>query len=181
MKSGDLIEFRRIGTIRTPYTQLAGMPIQPAGAVGVPGTVEVDDQFSPGLKDLDGFSHVVLLYEFHMSEGYDLEVVPYLDSVSHGVFSTRAPRRPNQLGLSVVRLVRVDGTTLHVLDVDILDGTPLIDIKPHVPAFLPDGDIRCGWLDGSGDAVVSRRSDARSAGSGIGVVGTEDGEGEGDD
>lgn len=153
--------FTPIGIIHSPHADLAGMPIQPAGAQGVPGTVEVLEEYVPGLRDLDGFSHVILLYEFHCSSGFELEVVPFLDSVSRGLFATRAPRRPNPIGLSVVRLTAVEGGTLHVLDVDVLDGTPLLDIKPYVPVFEPRGAIRMGWLEENGDSVSGHRSDDR--------------------
>jgi len=157
---GDL-HLYPIGVIRTPYTATEGMPIQPPGAAGVAGTVEVRPDLAAGLRDLDGFSHVVLLYAFHRSAGFDLEVVPFLDAKPHGVFATRAPRRPNPLGLSVVRLERIDGHVLHVTDVDVLDGTPLLDIKPHVPAFDAPDDCRTGWLAGLGRRVRDKRSDGR--------------------
>jgi tRNA-Thr(GGU) m(6)t(6)A37 methyltransferase TsaA len=153
--------FRPIGTIHSPYTDLVGMPIQPAGAVGVRGTVEVMGEYAAGLRDLDAFSHIILLYEFHRSRGFDLEAVPFLDSIPRGVFATRAPRRPNALGMSVVRLDRIDGAVLYVLDIDVLDGTPLLDIKPYVPAFEPHDHVRVGWLEQNGDWVTEHRSDDR--------------------
>lgn len=155
------IEYRPIGTIRTPFTDPEGMPIQPAGAAGIEGTVEVFEPYRPGLDDLDGFSHVVLLYHFHRSRGFDLHVVPFLDTESRGVFATRAPRRPNPIGLSVVELVRIENGVLHVGSVDVLDGTPLLDVKPHVPEVEPRGPVRTGWLGASGESVASRRSDGR--------------------
>jgi tRNA-Thr(GGU) m(6)t(6)A37 methyltransferase TsaA len=156
-----MAEFKPIGIIHSPYTDLAGMPIQPAGATDVCGTVEVLDEYAAGLQDLDAFSHIILLYEFHRSDGFDLTVVPFLDSVARGVFATRAPRRPNPLGMSVVRLDRIDGAVLHVRDIDVLDGTPLLDIKPYVPAFEPQGEIRVGWLEPHGQRVPGHRSDDR--------------------
>ncbi|MBN2405486.1 MAG: tRNA (N6-threonylcarbamoyladenosine(37)-N6)-methyltransferase TrmO [Coriobacteriia bacterium] len=155
------MEFAAIGTIRSPFSSRTGMPIQPAAAVGMRGTVEVHDEYAEGLHDLDGFSHIILLYHFHRSEGFDLRVVPYLDSVAHGVFATRAPRRPNPLGMSVVRLERVEGSVLHITDVDVLDGTPLLDIKPYVPAFDSQGEIRVGWVEQHGGKVPATRSDDR--------------------
>jgi len=154
-------DFRPIGTIHSPYTDLVGMPIQPAGAVDVRGTVEVMDEYAAGLRDLDAFSHIILLYEFHRSRGFDLEAVPFLDSIPRGVFATRAPRRPNPLGMSVVRLDRIDGAVLYVRDIDVLDGTPLLDIKPYVPAFEPHDHVRVGWLEQNGDRVTEHRSDDR--------------------
>ena len=156
-----MVEFKQIGTINSPYSDPAGMPIQPAGAVGSRGTVEVVAEYAAGLQDLDGFSHIILLYEFHRSRGFDLQVVPFLDSSAHGVFATRSPRRPNPLGISVVRLERIDGAVIHVLDIDVLDGTPLLDIKPYVPVFDSHGEVRIGWLERNGEAVSEHRSDAR--------------------
>lgn len=137
------------------------MPIQPAGAAGVRGTVEVFEEYRPGLKDLDGFSHLILLYVFHRSQGYSLEVVPFLDKQPCGVFATRAPKRPNPIGLSIVRLGAVENGILQVLDVDILDGTPLVDIKPYVPRLDNRENVRSGWLEQSGKAVAEHRSDDR--------------------
>mgnify|MGYP006302052077 CR=1 FL=1 len=150
-----------IGIIHTPFTEREGMPIQPAGAADVKGTVEIVEKFQPGLKDLDGFSHIILLYVFHRSEGYRLEVVPFMDDAPHGVFATRAPRRPNPIGLSVVQLDGIDDGTLHVRNVDILDGTPLLDIKPYVPEFDGHGEIRAGWLEHARTTVEQRESDSR--------------------
>jgi tRNA-Thr(GGU) m(6)t(6)A37 methyltransferase TsaA len=155
------IEMRPIGVIRTPFIDLEGMPIQPAGADGVKGTVEVEPHLAEGLKDLDGFSHIILLYAFHRSVGYAKVVVPFMDSEPRGVFATRAPRRPNPIGLSVVKLLSVDGCLLHVENIDVLDGTPLLDIKPHVPGFTPGGPVRIGWLEPTHETVSERRSDGR--------------------
>ena len=150
-----------IGTIRSPYTELAGMPIQPAGARGVRGTICIDEQYMAGLRDIEGFSRLILIYSLHRVNGYSLEVVPFLDTVPHGIFATRAPRRPNAIGLSIVNLVSVDGCELTIEDVDILDGTPLLDLKPYVPAFdsFPDG--KAGWFDRCCDKVETTRSDGR--------------------
>jgi tRNA (adenine37-N6)-methyltransferase len=156
-----MVEFKSIGAIHSPYIDPAGMPIQPTGATGVRGTVEVMEEYAAGLQDLDGFSHIILLYEFHRSGGFDLKVVPFMDSTPRGVFATRAPRRPNPLGISVVRLESVEGAVLHVLDIDVLDGTPLLDIKPYVPAFDPQGEVRMGWLEQHSEAVKGHRSDDR--------------------
>lgn len=150
-----------IGTIHTPFTDLAGMPIQPPGAAGVKGEVEVLDEYRAGLKDLDGFSHVVLLYAFHRSEGFKLRVVPFMDTEPRGLFATRAPKRPNPIGLSVVQLDRIDDGVLYVQNVDMLDGTPLLDIKPYVPEFDSPGPIRTGWLENARKTVDRRQSDGR--------------------
>ena len=127
------MEYQPIGIIHTPFSRPEGMPIQPAGAVGITGSVEVLEQFRPGLKDLDGFSHIILLYQFHRSQGFSLEIVPFLDSKPRGVFATRAPKRPNPIGLSVVHLLRIEHNILYIENVDILDRTPLLDIKPYIP------------------------------------------------
>jgi tRNA-Thr(GGU) m(6)t(6)A37 methyltransferase TsaA len=150
-----------IGIIRSPYQDPAGMPIQPAGAGGIPGRVEVFEEYRAGLADLDGFSRIILIYPFHRSAGYSLVVTPFLDSRPRGLFSTRAPRRPNAIGLSTVRLVGVKDRELSIEDVDILDGTPLFDIKPYVPAFDSYPDERSGWLSGCDERLVSARSDGR--------------------
>ena len=142
----DTIDFTPIGVIRTPHGELENMPIPPAGARGVRGTVEIEPRFTDGLRDLDGFSHVILLYHFHASRKADLVVTPFLDTEPRGVFATRAPNRPNPIGLSVVKLVGVDGHVLTVEDVDMLDGTPLLDLKPYIPEFDGVEDVHLGWL-----------------------------------
>ncbi|RPJ12581.1 MAG: tRNA (N6-threonylcarbamoyladenosine(37)-N6)-methyltransferase TrmO [Deltaproteobacteria bacterium] len=155
------MELNPIGTIHTPFTDPAGMPIQPAGAGGVKGTIEIFEKYRAGLKDLDGFSHVILLYHFHRSQGFNLQVVPFMDSETRGVFATRAPKRPNAIGFSIVHLERIENGTLHVQNVDILDGTPLFDIKPYVPEFDHQVDVRTGWLDRVGKTVTEKKADDR--------------------
>jgi tRNA-Thr(GGU) m(6)t(6)A37 methyltransferase TsaA len=155
------IEFTPIGIIHSPFMDLEGMPIQPVGAAGVKGTVEVFEDFHPGLKDLDGFSHIILLYHFHRSHGFNLHVVPFMDSQKRGLFATRAPKRPNPIGLSVVQLDKVEDGVLYIQAVDILDGTPLLDIKPYVPEFDAQVGVRTGWLEKAGKTVLSRKSDDR--------------------
>ncbi|WP_367025603.1 tRNA (N6-threonylcarbamoyladenosine(37)-N6)-methyltransferase TrmO [Methylococcus sp. ANG] len=123
------IEYQPIGTIHSTFTEPTGMPIQPAGALGIQGTVEIFPEYRAGLQDLDGFSHIILLYHFHRSHGFDLRVIPFMDTEPRGLFATRAPNRPNALGLSVVKLLDIQGCTLPIANVDILDGTPLLDIK----------------------------------------------------
>ncbi len=155
------IEYRPIGIIHSPFTQPEGMPIQPAGAVGIRGTVEIFEEFRAGLKDLQGFSHVILVYHLHRSEGFKLHVVPFLDSRPRGVFATRAPRRPNPIGISVVRLRRVRGGTMYIENLDILDGTPLLDVKPYVPDFDEPTQVRTGWLNRARHDAAVQRSDGR--------------------
>ena len=155
------IRYRPIGVIYSPFKQTKGMPIQPAGARGVAGTVEVIPEYGDGLKDLDGFSHIFLLYHFHLSQGYSLMVKPYLDDSLRGVFATRAPRRPNPIGISVVRLVGIEGCTLHIEDLDIADPTPLLDIKPFVPEFDSREVERTGWLAGKAEKAAEVGADER--------------------
>ena len=155
------ITYTPIGTIHTPHKQRAGMPIQPTGAKGIRGTIEVYPQFVEGLADLEGFSHIVLLYHFHQSEGYRLTVTPFMDTQPRGLFATRAPKRPNPIGLSVVRLVGVEGNIVTIENVDMLDGTPLLDIKPYVPEFDTPEVVRVGWLEQAGGKVQGKRSDER--------------------
>ncbi|HOI12773.1 MAG TPA: tRNA (N6-threonylcarbamoyladenosine(37)-N6)-methyltransferase TrmO [Methanoculleus sp.] len=155
------ITFTPIGTVHSPFSDPRNMPVQTIGARGVRGTIELDPAYAAGLKDLSGFSRIILLYHFHRSEGYALEVVPFLDTTHHGVFATRAPRRPNAIGLSILRLVAVEGVTLTVEDIDILDGTPVLDIKPYVPAFDAYPDERSGWLTATAEDPRTVRSDDR--------------------
>jgi tRNA (adenine37-N6)-methyltransferase len=152
---------RPIGIIHTPFKELENMPIQPSGAAGIPGTVELFPEFADGLKDLDGFSHLILLYRFHESCGYRLTVTPFLDSRPRGLFATRAPNRPNPIGLSTVRLIRTRGCSLDIENVDILDGTPLLDIKPYVPEFDRQEECRIGWLEQVRGMVKAKKSDDR--------------------
>ena len=153
--------FEPIGLIRTPFTAARGMPIQPAGAADIRGTVEIFKEYSEGLKDLDGFSHIILIYHFHKTQAAKLIVTPFLDTLSHGVFSTRAPSRPNPIGLSVVRLLKVEQNILHIEDVDMLNDTPLLDLKPYVPEFDQHTGARTGWLKGAKGRVRNRKSDDR--------------------
>jgi len=155
------IELNSIGVIHSPFKNLEGMPIQPSGAAGVKGTVEIFEEYRAGLKDLDGFSHIVLLYHFHCSHGFKLHVVPFMDSEMRGLFATRAPMRPNAVGLSVVQLILIEDGVLDIQNVDILDGTPLLDIKPYVPEFDFQRDVRTGWLEKTRGTVAGRKSDDR--------------------
>ena len=151
---------RQIGVIRTPFTDPEGMPIQPCGAEGIGGTVQVYPEYAAGLKDIEGFSRIFLVYYFHRCSGWSAETVPFLDNQARGVFATRAPRRPNPIGLSSVRLVAREGDTLVVEGVDMLDGTPLLDIKPYIPAFDSYPKERCGWFP-EGSDISMARSDGR--------------------
>jgi len=155
------VTFNPIGTIHTPFKQPRGTPIQPWRSSHAKGSVEVFPEYVDGLKDLEGFSHIVLLYFFHLSKGYNLSVIPYLDNQQRGLFATRAPRRPNGIGLSVVRLVKVEGGSLEIEDVDMVDGTPLLDIKPYVPLFEKVKDVRMGWLEEKADRAKGTKADDR--------------------
>jgi len=154
------IEYQSIGYIKTPFKEKQGMPIQPSGGKGVKGSVEIFPEYAEGLKDLAGFSHIYLIYHLHQSEGYDLQVVPFLDDKERGLFATRAPRRPNPVGISLVRLIRVRDNILEIQDIDILDNTPLLDIKPYTPRFDERKDTRSGWLRNDRN-VENTRSDGR--------------------
>jgi tRNA-Thr(GGU) m(6)t(6)A37 methyltransferase TsaA len=155
------IIFKTIGVIHTSYDDIRGIPIQPSAGKGIKGTVEVFQEYADGLKDLDGFSHIILLYHFHLSKGYQLEVKPFLDDNLRGLFSTRAPRRPNNLGLSVVKLNRIENNILHIENVDMVNDTPLLDIKPFIPDFDPVENIKIGWLAKSKHKLSTKKADDR--------------------
>jgi tRNA-Thr(GGU) m(6)t(6)A37 methyltransferase TsaA len=159
------VTYHAIGLIHTPFVDLRQMPIQPTGRAAASGTAEVFPEFAEGLKDLDGFSHIILIYHLHEVHRVDLTVTPFLGDAIRGVFATRAPTRPNPIGLSVVRLEGIEETTLHLSQLDVLDGTPLLDVKPYVPDFdTPRGDIRLGWLQAARGKVESEMSDERFIG-----------------
>jgi tRNA-Thr(GGU) m(6)t(6)A37 methyltransferase TsaA len=155
------IIYEPIGVIHSPFDKLEDMPIQPTSESSGPGVVEVYPEFAPGLKDLEGFSHVYLLYHLHKTGEVKLEVTPFLDEQSRGLFATRAPSRPNPIGLSLVKMMRIEKNLIHVDRVDVLNGTPLIDLKPYIPAFEEIEDARIGWLENARDRIRSRNSDAR--------------------
>lgn len=134
-----------IGLIHSPFRDQGETPIQSAFSQAE-GTVEVYPEYVAGLQDIEGFSHIILLYWFHRSDGYRLVVKPFMDQVERGLFSIRYPARPNPIGISVVELVRREGNQLHVQGLDVLDGTPLLDIKPFVPRFDHRENTRVGWL-----------------------------------
>ena len=138
--------FNTIGIIRTPFTTKEGMPIQAMFGEGIRGNIELNQEFEAGLLDLDGFSHLILIYHLNQSQGYQLKVTPFLDHVQHGVFATRAPRRPNPIGLSVVKLIEIKKNILTIENVDMLDQTPLLDIKPYIPLFDHYPGAKTGWL-----------------------------------
>ena len=137
--------YQAIGIIHSPFTKPKGTPIQPKAAEGVDGLVDVFPEFADGLQDIDGFSHLILLYHFHLAKPGPLRAKPYMDQKKRGIFAMRGPSRPNPIGLSIVRLQKVEGTQLHIQDVDIVDGTPLLDIKPYVPVFDTRTATRIGY------------------------------------
>lgn len=157
------VTYQAIGIIHSPFVDPKGMPIQPTGAGSAPGVAEVFPEFAEGLRDLDGFSHVILLYHLHRAGRTSLTVTPFLGDRARGVFATRAPTRPNPIGLSIVELRRIEGCYLHLAKMDILDGTPLLDVKPYVPEFDRPVRARTGWLKATGRRVRSTRSDGRFA------------------
>ncbi len=156
-----MIELNPIGIIHSPFKELTGMPIQPAFARKTEGIVEIFEDYQDGLKDLVGFSHIMLLFHFHRSQGFRMHVVPYMDNQKRGLFATRAPRRPNPIGLSVVELLKVEDGKLHIRNVDMVDGTPLLDIKPYVPEFDLNVNVRIGWIEEARKRNANRLSDNR--------------------
>jgi tRNA-Thr(GGU) m(6)t(6)A37 methyltransferase TsaA len=152
-----------IGVVHSPFKVAQDVPIQAAAARGVKGSVEVAEEYADGLKDVEGFSHLILVYHFHLAQEYSLLVKPFLDDELRGLFATRAPSRPNSVGVSVVRLIKREKNVLHIQNVDIIDGTPLLDIKPFVPAFDQRDATRIGWLTRKIDEMHSSRDDGRFA------------------
>ena len=147
MSRPEEVVLKPIGIIHTPWPTPGDAPRQGEFAPDSEGRVEVFPEYEEGLKDIEGFSHIILLYRFHLSSGFNLIVKPFLDSELRGVFATRAPWRPNPIGLTIVRLSHREGNVLHVKGVDMVDGTPLLDIKPHVPPFTQEESISLGWLE----------------------------------
>ncbi|MDD3321982.1 MAG: tRNA (N6-threonylcarbamoyladenosine(37)-N6)-methyltransferase TrmO [Paludibacter sp.] len=158
----EQIIIKPIGTIYTPHHDIKNMPIQPIAAEGIKGYIKLEPEYVAGLKDLEGFSHITLLYQFHKINGYELEVIPFMDTVSHGIFATRSPKRPNAIGTSTVKIISVEGDTIHIEQADMLDGSPLIDIKPFYPRYDNRMDVKIGWLEKNRDMPLEKlRSDER--------------------
>ncbi len=158
------INLKQIATIRSPFCNLEKMPVQPRGAKNTYATIEFKKEFQEGLKDLDGFSHLYLIYYFHKVKEHKLSVIPFNDNTNtpRGVFSTRTPMHPNSIGLSVVELVSVEDNIVTIKGVDILDGTPLLDIKPYIENFDKiEGKTKSGWMKSSSNDVELKRSDDR--------------------
>lgn len=156
-----MIIFNPIGTIHSPHKEQEGAPIQATAASEFHGTVEILPQYTEGLDDLGEFERIILLYHFHLSDSFSLKVTPFLDKTERGLFSTRAPRRPNQIGISIVRLLKIERNILHVAGVDMVDQTPLLDIKPYVPIFDAFSESRAGWVDAANVDIELVRADKR--------------------
>ena len=157
----ETITYKPIGIIHSPFKTLENMPIQPSAGKGIQGTIEIKPEFQEGLNDLDGFSHIYLIYHLHRSTGYNLKVIPFLDDQLRGLFSTRSPRRPNPLGISVVRLINIKENIITIEDLDILEGTPLLDIKPFVPHMYSVSNCKTGWLEKYKNDIKTKKSDKR--------------------
>ena len=155
------IKFSPIGIIHTPFKEIGNMPIQPSADISSEGWIEIFERYSAGLADLEGFSHIYLIFHLHQSKRYKLKVIPFLDTVERGIFATRSPARPNPVGLSVVKLISVTGNILKIQGLDILDGTPLIDIKPFVPMFEDSENVITGWFSGKERNLPGKMSDGR--------------------
>lgn len=153
--------FTSIGTIHTPFKRKEGMPIQSTGSNGTRGTIKLKRQYVEGLLDLDKFSHIILVYYFHKSKGFKLQVTPFLDNKPHGLFATRAPKRPNAIGISVVKLLGIKDNILDIENVDILDGTPLLDIKPYISQFDIHETEKNGWINHKTGYSDDIKSDSR--------------------
>jgi tRNA-Thr(GGU) m(6)t(6)A37 methyltransferase TsaA len=159
--AGEDRSFAPIGRVRSPWRSAAGMPLQTVAAKDAEGRVELLEVFAPAIRDLAGFSHVWLLTDLHRVAGYELEVVPFLDDRSRSLFATRSPRRPNPIGLSLVRVAGIEGATILVEELDLLDGTPVLDVKPYVPLFDARETTEIGWFSGAAERVFDVRSDDR--------------------
>jgi len=157
----NCVRYKPIGVVHSPFTKPQNIPIQSVVATGIKGSIEVAREYVEGLKDLEGFSHIILVYHCHLSRDYTLIVKPYLDENLHGVFSTRAPSRPNPIGVSIVRLTKIEDNFVHIQDLDIIDGTPLLDIKPYVPEFDQRTNARIGWLKDNVNKLSAVRGDNR--------------------
>ena len=141
------ITFEPIGIIHTPFLSIDNMPIQPMGAKNVLATIELNKQYMEGLKDLDGFSHLTLIYHLHQVDGYQLSVTPFMDTQSHGIFATRSPKRPNAIGISTVKIISINENILTIEEADMLNGTPFLYIKLFFPQFDNRAQVKAGWLD----------------------------------
>ncbi len=166
MKNEDMstmeFRFKPIGVLKTPYQSKSGVPIQGIFDPESKGTATIFKEYEAGLQDIEGFSHLIVIYVFHRSQGYELVCRPYMEDELHGVFTIRAPRRPNPIGFSVVRLRKREDRVLFLSEMDMLDGTPILDIKPFCPKFDHRQNVRVGWMDNTfRDAGHRKVSDDR--------------------
>ncbi|AQQ08552.1 S-adenosyl-L-methionine-binding protein [Sedimentisphaera cyanobacteriorum] len=157
----ERIEYRPIGKIHTQFKDGTGVPRQAAGASELAGRIEIFDEYVAGLEDLEEFSHIVVVFHLHKASKPSLKAHPPWEGRRHGVFATRSPYRPNPIGLSVVRLIRIEGGNLHIAGIDMADGSPVLDIKPYVPELNPSVDIRLGWLEGKVNGMNKSKSGDR--------------------
>ncbi|MCD6573213.1 MAG: tRNA (N6-threonylcarbamoyladenosine(37)-N6)-methyltransferase TrmO [Thermoplasmata archaeon] len=156
-----IIEYEPIGVVHSPFKKPIGVPIQPKEAKGVKGIVEVFKKYEGGLEGIEGFSHITLIYHFHLCKERKIKVIPYMGDEPVGVFATRAPSRPNPIGISTVKLIERKGNILHVENIDIIDSTPLLDVKPYVPFFDDYMDVKIGWLEKRIHRLNKTRDDGR--------------------
>ncbi|NHI93628.1 MAG: tRNA (N6-threonylcarbamoyladenosine(37)-N6)-methyltransferase TrmO [Candidatus Lokiarchaeota archaeon] len=155
------IIYQAIGIIHSPFKEPKNTPIQPIASRGTKGMVEIFPDYVEGLKDLDGFSHIILIYHFHLARPYSLLVKPFLDDQDRGLFATRAPSRPNPIGISIVRLIKIEENILYVRDLDVIEGTPLLDLKPHAPEFFGTDKIKIGWLTDKINKIAKEKDNGR--------------------
>jgi len=157
----EKIIYKPIGVIHSPFKEPKGTPIQSESAKGIEGTVVVFKEYIKGLKDIEGFSHIILVYHFHKTRNFSLTVKPYMEDKFHGVFATRAPSHPNPIGISIVHLLKVEGNIIYIQDIDVVDGTPLLDIKPYVPEFDIRKVKKIGWLEKNVHKLPKAKGDGR--------------------
>ena len=155
------VSYRPIGIIHSQFKENVGIPRQAVGASYIKGTIEIFDEFADGLKDLDGFSHIVIIFHLHMVKNPSLKACPPWDGKEHGVFATRSPYRPNPIGVSVVGLESIDKNILHISGIDMADGSPVLDIKPHIPDLNPTEDVRIDWLTDNVEGMNKSKSAKR--------------------
>jgi len=155
------IKFYPIGIIHSPFNEAKGTPIQFSASKDIEGTIEIFPDFIEGLKDLEDFSHIILIYHFHLAKNAALRVIPFMDDCERGVFSTRAPNRPNSIGFSIVKLNKIENNNLYVSGLDIINGTPLLDIKPYVPEFDVVDVTKTGWLEKKVSKLPNIKDDGR--------------------
>lgn len=155
------INYKPIGIVHSPYSKPKGTPIQPSGAENITGEIEIFPEYAEGLVDLEGFSHILVISHLHLIQTSPLKVKPFMDDSEHGVFATRSPARPNPIGLSVLKLNKIEGNRLQVENIDIVNGTPVLDIKPYVPQFDAPKVEKIGWLENNVHKRKSTKDDGR--------------------